>query len=204
MARPALVNGHPITKNRAMADFNIFRYIHPMQRASHHRHSHGPFMTHLLKLTALPLALALWPSASWASDAANAALQVLLGARDTSQPSSSPSHSLTGKTQHKTITVMRGESLDRVIRRAMPGMPLHPDFLRQAFVRLNPQVFPQGKPHALRTGTTLQIPTAEELRFLLVSQHPETASLFQQAETPSASEQEPTPAQTRRQWVRYP
>lgn len=206
MARPALVNGHPITKNMAMADFNIFRYIHPMQRASHHRHSHGPFMTHLLVITALPLALALWPSASWASDAANAALRVLLGAQETSLQAASPSATgLADKAaQHKTITVMRGESLDRVIRRAMPGMPLHPDFLRQAFVRLNPQVFPQGKPHALRTGTTLQIPTAEELRFLLVSQHPETASLFQRAETPSASEQEPTPAQTRRQWVRYP
>jgi len=188
-----------------MTEFKIFRYLPPLKPVSNHRKPHGTFVTQLLKITALPLALALCPSASGASEAANSALRVLLGAHETSMQASSPSATgLADKAQHKTITVMRGESLDRVIRRAMPGMPLHPDFLRQAFVRVNPQVFPQGKPHALRTGTALQIPTAEELRFLLMSQHPETASLFQRAETTPAPEQEPSPAQTRRQWVRYP
>lgn len=163
----------------------------------------GLFVIRLLTVTALPLALVLGPCASWAADPTSVALRVLLGSNDPSQPAASASApQLSDNAQRRTITVMRGESLDRLIRRAMPGMPLHPDFLRQAFVRVNPQVFPKGAPHAMRTGTTLQVPTPDELRFLLLSQHPEAVSLFQVVETTKAAE--PEPGLPKRQWVRFP
>lgn len=203
MARPAPVNAHPITETTAMADFKIFRYIHPMKPVSIHLQPRGMFVTHFLKVAALPMAMALCHNASWASDASAAALRVLLGTTVVSQPATTPSApNVADNPQRRTISVMRGESLDRVIRRAMPGMPLHPDFLRQAFVAVNPQVFPKGAAHAMRTGTNLQVPTSDELRYLLMSQHPETASLFQVVETSKASD--PDPVHARRQWVRYP
>lgn len=98
--------------------------------------------------------------------------------------------------------MMRGETLDRAVRRALPGLPLDIDFLRQAFVTANPQVFPKGAAHALRAGTVLQIPSADELRFLLMSKYPETVNLFQMVETkPSV---EPAHPQSKRHWVRFP
>lgn len=203
MARPAPVNCHPNTEQIAMADSTFFRYSPVMKSVSVQLQHQGAYVSKLLKITVLPVAMALCHSASWASDSSTAALRVLLGANETSlQATSTTAAQVTDNTQRKTITVMRGESLDRVIRRAMPGMPLHPDFLRQAFVRVNPQVFPKGAAHAMRTGTPLQVPTPDELRFMLLSQHPESAHLFQLPESAKASE--PEPAQARRHWVRYP
>lgn len=186
-----------------MADFKIFRYSHLMKSPSDKLQRVGLCVTRLLKVTALPVAVVLGHSASWGSDTSSAALRVLLGSTETSQQTSSPAalHATDGS-QRRTITVMRGESLDRVIRRALPGIPLHPDFLRQAFVRVNPEVFPKGAVHAMRTGTTLQVPTTHELRFLLMSHHPETVNLFQLVETTKASD--PEPNHVRRQWVRFP
>lgn len=197
------MNCPPNTEQIAMADFKFFRYSPLMQPVSVRPQPPGSRMASLLKITVLPVAIALCHIATWASDSSTAALRVLLGANDTSlQAPSTTATQVTDNTPRKTITVMRGESLDRVIRRAMPGMPLHPDFLRQAFVRVNPQVFPKGAAHAMRTGTSLQVPTADELRYMLLSQHPESAHLFQLPESAKASE--PEPAQARRHWVRYP
>ncbi len=203
MARPAPVNVHPIHAPIAMADSIHFRYSLLMKPVSAPMPARGPFVTRLLKIALLPLAMALGHHACWASEASAAALRVLLGTTIVSQPATPPSApSAADSPTRRTISVLRGESLDRLIRRAMPGMPLHPDFLRQAFVIANPQVFPKGAPHAMRTGTTLQVPTTDELRMLLMSQYPETASLFQVVETTKASD--PEPVHARRQWVRYP
>jgi len=88
------------------------------------------------------------------------------------------------------------------VRRALPGLPLHPDFLRQAFVTVNPQVFPKGAAHAMRAGTNLQVPTADDLRFMLMSQYPETVGLFQLVEASPSAEKDSQ--QTKRHWVRFP
>lgn len=156
-----------------------------------------------LKNVAVPMALVLCTQVGWAADASSAALSVLLGsAEPTQQVAPSSAGNAANRGQRRTITVMRGETLDRAVRRALPGMPLHPDFLRQAFVSLNPQVFPKGAAHAMRAGTTLQVPTTDELRSMLMSQHPETVALFQVVEaTPSA---EQTSQQSKRHWVRFP
>ena len=156
-----------------------------------------------LKAMAVPMVLVLCTHVGWAADPSAAALRVLLGsAEPTQQAEPTAAGTATNRGQRKTITVMRGETLDRAVRRALPGLPLHPDFLRQAFVSVNPQVFPKGAAHAMRTGTTLQVPTADELRFMLMSQHPETVALFQVVEASPPAEQ--TPQQSKRNWVRFP
>ncbi len=163
--------------------------------------------THTIRFSRLTttvcLTLLLWTQAGWASDPATAALSVLLGsAEPTQQAAPSSAGNADNRGQRRTITVMRGETLDRAVRRALPGWPLHPDFLRQAFVSVNPQVFPKGAAHAMRTGTTLQVPTADELRFMLMRQHPETVALFQVVEATASAE--PTSQQSKRHWVRFP
>lgn len=102
-----------------------------------------------------------------------------------------------------SITVQRGETLDRLIRRALPGMPLHPDFLRQAFVQLNPKVFPRGTAHAMRSGTSLVVPGTEDLRQMLAAQHPEFLALMAKNEV---QHQHPVENEKfdQRRWVRFP
>ncbi len=167
---------------------------------------HRFHFSRFLKAVAVPMVLMLSTQFSWASDSSTVALRVLLGSAEPNQQAAptDPANAANAanRSPRRTITVMRGESLDRAVRRALPGLPLHPDFLRQAFVRVNPQVFPKGAAHAMRTGTTLQVPTADELRFMLMSQYPETVALFQVVEAPPAAEQAPQPS--KRHWVRFP
>lgn len=102
-----------------------------------------------------------------------------------------------------SITAQRGETLDRLIRRALPGMPLHPDFLRQAFVQLNPKVFPRGTAHAMRPGTSLVVPGTEDLRQMLAAQHPEFLALMAKIEVRHQHPVENEKVDQRR-WVRFP
>ncbi len=166
-------------------------------------HTHHFHISRFLSAVAFPMALALGTQVGWASDPSTAALRVLLGsAESTQQAAPSSAVNTSNRGQRRTITVMRGETLDRAVRRALPGLPLHPDFLRQAFVTVNPQVFPKGAAHAMRAGTNLQVPTADDLRFMLMSQYPETVGLFQLVEaTPSV---EKDSQQAKRHWVRFP
>jgi Tfp pilus assembly protein FimV len=169
----------------------------------HMAHPNSFHFSRFLKAMAVPMALVLSTQFSWAADPSAEALRVLLGSAQTAQPAA-PTDAVpaANRSPRRTLTVMRGETLDRAVRRALPGLPLHPDFLRQAFVRVNPQVFPKGAAHAMRAGTALQVPTADELRFMLMSQYPETMALFQVVE--AAPTAEPAPQASKRHWVRFP
>jgi Tfp pilus assembly protein FimV len=104
-----------------------------------------------------------------------------------------------------TVTVQRGETLDRLIRRALPDAPLHPDFLRKAFISLNPQAFPSGSPHQMRTGTTLQVPSMATLRQMLLTQHPTAAALLQSSDSQTAERAaNAQDSKDQRNWVRFP
>lgn len=109
----------------------------------------------------------------------------------------------TASAQGTSTTVQRGETLDRVIRRTLPDVPLHPDFLRKAFVGLNPQVFPTGSVHLMRAGSTLQVPSMAALRQMMVQQNPATAALFE-ADPSNPAALSTASAQDKRRWVRFP
>lgn len=175
-------------------------------------------------------ALATWSAAAWSADTAAAlALKSLLGPQAAFQQSGglppTPAHSAAAPATAttgalgmasapaalssgsamvgSTVTVQRGETLDRLIRRTLPDVPLHPDFLRKAFVSLNPQVFPSGSPNRMNAGASLQVPSMAALRQMMLSQHPGSAALLQ-GEPGLAGHAGTTDPSDQRRWVRFP
>lgn len=100
-----------------------------------------------------------------------------------------------------SITVKSGESIDAVIRRGLPGLPLRDEFMRQALAKANPRIFPKGTTYPVRPGTVLQMPSLEALRQLMLDKHPQAAALFQVGSAPSS---EAATGQDKRRWVRFP
>lgn len=99
----------------------------------------------------------------------------------------------------RSHTVAAGESLDRVIQKTMADSPLKVELIRQAFVQLNPQAFPDGRVVRLKAGTVLQVPdSAQLLRQVLlpVLEGAEAAAVVRNG-TPQA-------ADDKRRWVRFP
>lgn len=159
----------------------------------------------------LASALATLSTPSWSADTTAAlALQALLGPQAALQQQGGSGSASSGKSAQTsdvsgTVTVQRGETLDRVIRRALPDVPLHPDFLRKAFISLNPQVFPSGASHQMRTGTTLQVPSMAALRQMLLAQHPASVALLTSVESQGAERSgNPQDSKEPKRWVRFP
>lgn len=173
-------------------------------------------------------ALASWSTAAWTADSSAAlALKALLGPQAAFQQVGglppTPAHSAgapatasasvvasapaalssASAMAGSTVTVQRGETLDRLIRRALPDVPLHPDFLRKAFVSLNPQVFPTGSPNRMLAGAPLQVPSMDALRQMMLSQHPGSAALLHGGVGQASHAGAIDPSDQRR-WVRFP
>ena len=181
-------------------------------------------LRHLVNCLLGSFVLASWSTTAWSADtAAASALKALLGPQAAFQQMGglppTPAHSAEGAMHTKdsstspasasaamvggTVTGKRGETLDRVIRRALPDVPLHPDFLRKAFVSLNPQVFPSGSPHQMRSGASLKVPSMPALRQMMVNQYPGAATLLHESEGQMGHKAAADPNDQRR-WVRYP
>lgn len=155
-----------------------------------------------------PLVAALACPAVMAADtsaAAAAALKVLSASLD-----DSPSHAAsTGgganglSAEGPRITVQKGESIDAVLRRGLPGMPFKDEFMRQALAKANPKIFPRGTTYPVRPGTVLTLPSVEALRQHLLAQSPQAAALFQ-APVPKEDTPESNTGPDKRRWVRFP
>lgn len=143
------------------------------------------------------------------SFAAAAALKILTAGTqpamgENEKTSVSPSASKTAPTpviSAQTITVKSGESIDAALRRALPGLPLREDFLRQALAQVNPRIFPKGKTYPVRPGTVLTVPTYAQLRQMILLQSPAAAILF---EAPAAAQEDGPKGPDKRNWVRFP
>lgn len=99
----------------------------------------------------------------------------------------------------RTHTVAAGESLDRVVQKTMADSPLKAELVRQAFVQLNPQAFPDGRVVRLKAGTVLQVPDAAQLLrqvLLPVLEGAEAAAVARSGAPQTADE--------KRRWVRFP
>ena len=144
------------------------------------------------------------------SASAAAALKVLAMPLGDANSPASPATATTAATTYNnpaprgnSITVQKGEGIDAVIRRGLPGLPLKEEFLRQALAKANPKVFPRGQTYPVRPGTVLMLPSHEELRQLIVSRHPQAAELFQ-AIPADSPEPDVAPGPDKRRWVRFP
>lgn len=140
------------------------------------------------------------------SAAAASALKVLTTPLSDAASPASPSGQATpahdGTSAGASITVQKGESIDAVIRRGLPGLILNDEFMRQALAKANPRIFPRGRTYPVRPGTVLMLPSPEALRQQILLQYPQTAALFQTSTEPA--EPAPTSGPDKRRWVRFP
>ncbi|PIT74828.1 hypothetical protein B9Z31_07060 [Limnohabitans sp. G3-2] len=137
--------------------------------------------------------------------AAASALKVLstpLGGAD-SASAQADSGSASPAAAGTLITVQKGESIDAVLRRGLPGMPLKDEFMRQALAKANPKIFPKGSTYPVRPGTVLALPSVEALRQHILAQSPQAAALFQAPAVKEDAEASHTGPDKRR-WVRFP
>ena len=156
----------------------------------------------LLAATAMALPVA---QAAETSAAAASALKVLgapmNGADSASAPMGNPAMANTPAAT--LITVQKGESIDAVLRRGLPGMPLKEEFMRQALAKANPKIFPKGQTYPVRPGTVLALPSVEALRQHILAQSPQAAALFQ-ASAPVDTDAQVITGADKRRWVRFP
>lgn len=165
-----------------------------------------PWAASLLLSAALAAALPCAQAAE-TSAAAASALKVL-GAplNGTSSPNTPAASDITPSDyahSNTHITVQKGESIDAVIRRGLPGMPLKDEFMRQALAKANPRIFPRGRTYPVRPGTVLALPSPEALRQQILTQAPQAAVLFQSSAAPQDDADTHTGPDKRR-WVRFP
>jgi Tfp pilus assembly protein FimV len=112
-------------------------------------------------------------------------------------PGSEPAAATDGP-KRATVTALRGENVDRIIRRTVRDQPFKDEFVRKAFVQLNPSVLGNNPVRVLNAGTALTVPTAQDLQALLSEQYPALGK--------GSTEQETTPSalQPKRRWVQFP
>ena len=111
------------------------------------------------------------------------------------------------------MVVRRGDTVDGLLRRHLGESAFSVKFQRDALMRLNPSLFPQGHVHRLEVGATLWMPTEQILMGLLSGAKPElqgapahaSATREEGAMKPSGADAPlvHTPSPTR-SWVRYP
>lgn len=150
---------------------------------------------------ALPVARAAETSAAAAS-----ALSVLIAPLKGKDSASAPMGNATAITNApagQLITVQKGESIDAVLRRGLPGMPFKDEFMRQALAKANPKIFPKGQTYPVRPGTVLALPSVEALRQHISAQSPQAAALFQAPEAVDEAAQT-NAGPDKRRWVRFP
>lgn len=160
----------------------------------------------LAPLLGLMLGL-IWTAAVHAADhgATATALQVLT--RPLGQEAADALPKPPVREQH---VVQRSESVDMLIRRHYAGWPLKDEVFRHALHELNPGAIPNAANNLLKRGSTLVMPTAEDLRRTLLQHYPKAGDLVRirvevEAEDKARKSGSADAAgQDKRRWVRFP
>lgn len=106
----------------------------------------------------------------------------------------------------QSLTLQRSETLDSLIRRQFSGTPFKDEVLRRALAELNPKTVPSAANNLIKRGSTLVLPSTEDLRQTLLQHYPTTADLVrvrvevETEENPSGK----TAGADKRRWVRFP
>lgn len=150
----------------------------------------------------LGLAVSLSAAAADTSAAAAAALKVLTSPAPAAE-AASPASADVGA---RPVYVVKGsQTLDVAIQRAVPNLPLKESFLRQVFASLNPKALPSGATNVvLRSGTSLQVPTMEDLRNFMAQASPELMGRAGRKGASMESGDEESSADLKKRWPRFP
>jgi len=101
------------------------------------------------------------------------------------------------------VQIQNTETLDSVIRRTLPELPLKDAVIRSAYIQLNPRAFPVRTVTVIGAGTVLQVPNADDLRAAAMRDSPSAQALFVGGGGMPEVPREVT-AEEKRQWVRFP
>ena len=110
----------------------------------------------------------------------------------------------------QSLTLQRSETLDSLIHRQFAGTPFKDEVLRRALAQLNPKTVPSPANNLLKRGSTLVMPTAEDLRRTLLQHYPKAGDLVRirvevEAEDKARKSGSADAAgQDKRRWVRFP
>ena len=63
--------------------------------------------------------------------------------------------------------VKRGDTLSAIVRDAVKGTQIRPDFILNAIVKVNPSAFVRGNPNWMLAGKKLKFPRAEDFNRLV-------------------------------------
>ena len=148
------------------------------------------------------LAVSLSASATDTSAAAAAALKVLT----TPAPAPEAASPAGADAGSRAVYVVKGsQTLDVAIQRALPNLPLKESFLRQVFASLNPKALSSGATNVvLRSGTSLQVPTMEDLRYFMAQASPELMGRAGRKGASMESSEEDAPGDLKKRWPRFP
>lgn len=98
----------------------------------------------------------------------------------------------------RSYVTVAGDTVDRIVKKALADSPLKDELLREALMQANPKVFTAGAKTRLKPGTALALPDHHALLrqvVLPVLDAREVGAFFP---PPPSSQEE------RRRWVRYP
>lgn len=160
-------------------------------------------MTTHTPLTAVLLSLTLAAGAH-AADSAGAlgALKILTEAAPAAAASEPPQR----PPARQSLTLQRSETLDSLIHRQFAGTPFKDEVLRRALAQLNPQTVPNAANNLLKRGSTLVLPSTEDLRQTLLQHYPSAADLVR-VRVEVETEENPagkTAGADKRRWLRFP
>ena len=73
--------------------------------------------------------------------------------------------------------VKPGDTLSDIVHEAVKGTGIHPDFILNAIVRVNPSVFVRGNPNWMLSGKKIKFPQAEDFHRMIFKEGPENGEL---------------------------
>ncbi len=179
---------------------DFFRTLTPPTPRHREAHRAAAILSLAVTVTAL---ITLPAHAADTSAAAAAALKVLTSPPPA--PESAAAGSGSAPSGGRAVYVVKGsQTLDVAIQRALPNLPLKEAFLRQVFASLNPKALTSGATNVvLRSGTSLQVPTMDDLRFHLAQASPELMGLSGR-KTASVDAGDDDAPELKKRWPRFP
>jgi hypothetical protein len=111
----------------------------------------------------------------------------------------SPAQTAAMTAGRQQVQVRPGETLDRILARALGATPFAPALVRKTVVDMNPTAFAGGSPHRLNAGATLVLPSMQDLQAVAGGGSTGAALLHSPAGGGHAQSQD-----DRRHWIRYP
>ncbi len=122
-------------------------------------------------------------------------------------PAAAATRAATNVAQPATYLVKSGDTLDKVVQKALGDSPLKSDILKREIAALNPDAFSKGSQKILKTGVLLKLPNNDDL---LRNQLGQTSRAngsnkqFVGYETYPDVVLNPQGLERRKSWVQYP